>query len=305
MRIQLISRNNGYGLTTDARILRSILEPQGHEVEFTDWKTPRNVGTRFYHINFFLELVNPVFFGQAQRNYLFANPEWTMEAWMNAIRRMDAVLCKTHDCERIFQELGVRTIYTGFTSEDRLAEVTVDQAGDVLHLVGNSIAKGTGQVVETAKKLPDVRFTVIGKAAPKEVPPNVTVIRNAMDSDVRVHQNVHAVHLQPSTYEGFGHCLNEARSVRALIVTTAADPMMELATPEFAFGAQACNTNRQHLAVHKQPCVDGEGGLVDMVRSALEVVQNGRADILGDRARAAFINDDALFKTRLNNLITT
>ena len=41
MRIQAITRNNGFGLTKDIQVLREVFEPLGHTVDFTSWDRPR------------------------------------------------------------------------------------------------------------------------------------------------------------------------------------------------------------------------------------------------------------------------
>lgn len=50
--------------------------------------------------------------------------------------------------------------------------------------------------------------------------------------DVRRLQNSHGIHVCVSEREGFGHYINEARAVGALVVTTNHPPMNELITEE-------------------------------------------------------------------------
>ena len=48
------------------------------------------------------------------------------------------------------------------------------------------------------------------------------------DEDRRWLRNIHGVHICPSEMEGFGHYINEARSVKALVIGSNASPMNEL-----------------------------------------------------------------------------
>lgn len=302
----MISKDNGYGLTKDVKVLRSVLDQVGHDVHFTDWKKPRSVGRKFFHVNVFLELVNPAFFGQAERNYLIPNPDWFIDDWKRHLPAFDLILAKTRDCERIFAGLAqppqpaYPVKYIGFTSEDRYDQFRgAVTHTDVLHLVGDSIYKGTDKVIEAAKRLHEVKFTVIGKNAPKQVPPNVTVIRKATDELVAAYQNT-AIHCQPSTYEGFGHAINEARSFGALVITTAAAPMDELITEGFGFGAECCSATRERLAVHKHVCLDS---LVEMIQIAVECRDTGEAQLAMERARQAFLDGREEFRRNITELL--
>lgn len=303
MRVQLISKNNGYGLTRDVEVLRSVLEPMGHEVHFSDWRSPRNVRRHHYHVNLFLELVNSGFFPSAPRNYFVPNPEWFINGWEKHLPAFDLILAKTLDTERIFSGMGLPTRFIGFTSPDRFDEFSPwlpDECGEVLHLVGHSVAKGTASVLEAARQIPDVKFTVIGKNAPKDVPANVKVIRSATDTEIMGHQNAHPVHCQPSSYEGFGHSINEARSVGALIVTTAAEPMSELITGDFGFGASYCSVSDERLAQHKNVCVDS---LVEMIQAAVDCVGTEVARPITYRARAAYLKGREEFIGNITELM--
>ena len=86
MRIQLISKDNGWGLTKDVNIIRSVLVPMGHEVDFTPWDTPRKLPRHYYDANIFVELLNPAFFSQGRANYAFLNPDWSLPPWIKFLK---------------------------------------------------------------------------------------------------------------------------------------------------------------------------------------------------------------------------
>ena len=61
--------------------------------------------------------------------------------------------------------------------------------------------------------------------------PNVTILTEKLpQAELQRHMAGCGVHVCPSACEGFGHVINEARSLGAVIVTTAAPPMDELVT---------------------------------------------------------------------------
>ena len=64
---------------------------------------------------------------------------------------------------------------------------------------------------------------------------NVTVYNARLkDEDYRIIQNAYRFHICPSEYEGFGHYINEALSVGAIVLTIDAAPMNELCRPDYS-----------------------------------------------------------------------
>jgi len=295
VRIQLIGHDNGLGLSQDVKVLRSVLEPR-HEVHFTPWTTPRR-DVR-YDVNIFLELVNPVFFGQARVNYGLLNPEWTLPNFVPHLRRFDAILCKTHDAVECFKGPERRPFYTGFTSMDRKAEAK--RSKRFLHVAGGSQAKGTPQVIEAFRRHPELTLELVGdRYVPKVVPPNVIRHGQLTAGHLDKLMNECMIHLCPSSYEGFGHYINEARSVGALILTTNAVPMNELAPSQFAIGIPFDHVSTQNLAMHKHVNIEA---LEDMIVTA-NALDEGTITDLGDKAREAYLSERQPFIERLTELM--
>jgi glycosyltransferase involved in cell wall biosynthesis len=60
---------------------------------------------------------------------------------------------------------------------------------------------------------------------------NISVISRKVERDeLLALANSHGLHLCPSTTEGFGHYINEAKSTGAVVITTDAEPMNRLVT---------------------------------------------------------------------------
>ncbi|KAJ3260064.1 hypothetical protein HDU77_001527 [Chytriomyces hyalinus] len=106
------------------------------------------------------------------------------------------------------------------------------------HASGSSGRKGTEPVFECWLKRPELpplvmignnnikgfgnRLTEDGKK-----PHNIQLFGRLSSTELAKLQRSHAVHLCPSTQEGYGHYINEARSLSSLVLTTNHPPMSE------------------------------------------------------------------------------
>lgn len=290
MRIQAITRNNGYGLSKDITVLQEALV--GHVVEFTDWQRPRNKG--HWDWNFHLELVNPTQLRTATVNAFVPNPEWFDPKWMPHLKSFDIVLAKTRDCEGIFKELHHNVVYTGWTSPD--PGYTVDYSRPALvHVAGKSIMKGTQQLIE-AMRLVDVSLDLVVDRK-TNAPANIRqhILPN---NEVLAAMKRSPIHVQPSTYEGFGHVLNEARAMGAITITTDARPMCEVSEAEYTILCPVSHDRIKGLAMESVPDI---ASLADCIRIAVDALVHGPK--LGALARAAYERDRAAFHERINALV--
>lgn len=296
MKIQVVGKDNGLGLSQDVQVLREALEPR-HEIHFTDWQQPRRVEARHFDLNIFCELINPVFFGQARANYGLLNPEWTSREVGRHAARLDLILCKTRDAMEAFSKTAP-THYTGFTSIDKW-DAEVERRHAFLHVAGGSSAKGTNELVQAFGRT-GVPLTIIGTThVPKMLPENITHHQRVSPDALSYLMNQHAIHVCPSSYEGFGHYINEARSVGAMILTTNAAPMNELCTPEFSFGVGYDRMTPQGMAIHKHVNVD-------QLAEAVEVTAKMDPALvirLGAKARMAYLKGKEEFHQAMKDLL--
>lgn len=128
------------------------------------------------------------------------------------------------------------------------------QHGYAIHVKGKSGLKQTRVTLDCWAKHPEwPPLVVVGKASDEELTPPSRSASNIIyfppispagstDSSPQVMlidaarlrdmQGAASIHICPSVREGFGHYLNEARAVGALVVTVDHPPMNELVRPE-------------------------------------------------------------------------
>lgn len=300
LRVQIISKDNGVGLSRDVTILRDAIERArpGCEVVFTDWRDRgKRTKPREYDLNVFLELVNPQFFGDARKNVLVPNPEWYIREWTPHLRRFDEVWAKTRSAEVSFSPYNRSTVFVGWDSVDQW-DPAVPKKRQMLHVAGKSSAKGTEQVLEAYRALQtDVPLVVVGD---REVPKMIGLSHYRRVDDARLKQlmNESPLHLCPSSYEGFGHYINEARSVGAFVITTNAAPMNELVTHHFGMGAAVGSTSVQNLGLHSHVDTESLARCIGYASNAWSTVVN-----IGRRSRSFFLAGRTDFRTNLNNLL--
>jgi glycosyltransferase involved in cell wall biosynthesis len=314
-RCQLIARDNGAGLSRDLPLLAEALQRAGCSIQITglphrgrlaEWMTRISLARRppAFDVNIMLERVRPEFLRAAQRSVLIPNPEYFRPQDKAALPMMDAVWVKTRHAERLFQALGAKTHYIGFTSTDRL-DPGVPRKHAFFHGPGRSGNKGTLSLLALWGKHPEwPTLTVAWRRKRVEIetlPANVILIRDHLsDADYRRLQNEHRFHICPSQTEGFGHYLVEAMSCRAVVVTLDAEPMNELVAAERGVLVPAHTVGMQDLAT----CY---GFTETSMEAAVEHCLNMdamTAEQLGNAARAWYERNHAYFSNRLHEALS-
>lgn len=289
MKVQIISKDNGVGLSRDHHVLRAALELAGAEVVFVDWQRPRDAVNA--DINIFLELLTADIVKRAPRNIYVPNPEWYYGTlWGAILPRMTEVWAKTRDCQRIFSAMHRNVRYSGWTSIDQYRPEVSRYMG-LLHVAGASDCKSTPEVVKAMATIPELRLTLVTKRDRGAMPSNIDVVRDPDDETLAQLMTGHMVHLCPSSYEGFGHYINEGRSCGALVITTNAPPMNELIRSGIGAGVAVESTSRMRLATACHPSVVEIATLVKYITG----LDASRVERIGAKARAAYLSDRAAF----------
>ena len=117
--INIISRDNQYGLTKDIDILKKLITSPYRIVPFNQRNIPQA------DINLFVELFDPRFLDHAKLNYIIPNQEWFMDPWKKYIKDFDLILCKTKYAQAMFSPHNPKCEYISFTIPDRDWETDV------------------------------------------------------------------------------------------------------------------------------------------------------------------------------------
>lgn len=231
MRYNLISTDNGVGLSRDVELLRAFLTDRGHEAVFCDWEM---FAIPEADVNIFLELFAARHLNKAHHNIGVFNLEWFDSSWIEYLPRFRQLWAKSNEMWRWLLGRGLLAVHTGFLSHD-LYDPSVERHRTCLHVRGRSTAKGTEFVLEAwhrhGSNLP--LLTIVGEGLEESIPAGVTVIDRLAPTALRHAMNANRIHLCPSRQEGWGHYITEAISCGANVITTDASPMHEHVDPDY------------------------------------------------------------------------
>lgn len=292
MKINLISVDNGVGLTQDVAIVKQILK--GHSCRFFDVKTGN---VQAADVNIFFEIINDRFYRFAPVNLFFPNPEWFW--FQRALYGIDLVLCKTMDAVDIFNGLGCNTIYTSFTSRD-LRIKNSKKSDYYLHLAGKSTNKGTREVVEAWTD--DMPALILASSKHRwQVGRHVKAIYDRMsDEELQQLMNICSFHVCPSDYEGFGHYIWEAKSCGGIVITTDGEPMSDFVKDGIdGFTVAVRKRSKQQLAILKH--IDPQA-LRKVVKKAQELTPEQINDMT-KQSRISWERNDKFFREIFRKII--
>jgi hypothetical protein len=240
MRVLIVTRDNGKGLTRDTGIFAEVLLEAGCDVRtmgYDDRPPSRPVAD----VALFLELYHPIWSRAAGRNIIVPNQEWWNPPMNRFLSTVDMVLAKTKHAEQIFRGLGCAVEYTSMTSVDALS-TPAKREDYCLHVPGNSQYKGTGYVIDAWRERPDfplLKVVTRDLVIEGDIPANVEVIRERVDEARLCELQTGAMlNIHPSECEGWGHAIAESMSAGVPVVTTDGAPMNELVTPTRGYLAE-------------------------------------------------------------------
>lgn len=292
LKIALISRDNGVGLSLDVRLLTDLFTEAGHEVTFHDWqtKTMDRVDVAFH-----LELVSRTLAQCADRNIALLNLEWYPSEWVKYLPAFDQIWAKSAYAMRFCQSRGGKDVrFTGFTGLD-LYDPKVKRELRCMHLRGRSSMKGTELVVRAWEQNADLPpLTIVSKdpvSVPKSLGDRITVVDSPSDKERNRLMNEASIHVCPSIAEGWGHYITEAMSVGAAVVTTDASPMNEHIRPDWGYLVGVAKTRNHHQAILTYTTPDL---IAQAVRRAAALSPERRRQV-GMAARAQFLKRNADF----------
>ena len=293
LKIALLSRDNGVGLSLDAALLTEMFTSAGHEVAFHDWESPTMPHA---DVALHLELVSRPLAQCADRNIALLNLEWYPAEWLRYLAAFDQIWAKSSYALRFCRSRGGKNVQlTGFLGLD-LNDPLIKRKKRCIHLRGRSGMKGTEQVIDAWRLHPDLPpLTIISKEAlviPENCRSKITVVESPSDEERNRLVNEAEIHVCPSIAEGWGHYITEAMSVGATIITTDASPMNEHIRPEWGFLVGVTQTRNHHQAVLTYTAPDL---IAEAVRRAAALTPETRAKV-GRNVRDHFLRRNEDFR---------
>src|ERR1700722_9126890 len=331
LKLRLIGKSNGVGLSRDLELLAAALRACGCEVtqqlcERDDRRRRRSLRSRLamrigrwrlgrsqraaspppFDANIMLEHIWPQFVQQARCNVLVPNPEWFDRRDVAMLDIADRVWAKTAFAEQLFAERGCRVLRIGFDSEDRFL-AALQRQPQFLHLAGRSPLKGTQRLLAVWRRHPHwPRLTLVqgtreGAAAAAPSAANIVHAPGFVgDSELRALQNAHRFHLCLSEAEGWGHYIAEAMSVAAVTFTCDAPPMNELIGAERGVLVGARLGEQHNLA---RIARFDEAALEAALERSL-ALGTAQLDAIGAGARRWFLANKQGFVARVQGAVT-
>lgn len=293
LKIALLSRDNGVGLSLDAELLTDLFTSAGHEVAFHDWES---AAMPHVDVAFHLELVSRNLAQCADKNIAVLNLEWYPSEWMKYLPAFDQIWAKSAYALRYCRNRGGKNVQlTGFLGKD-LHDPDVKRELKCMHLRGRSGMKGTEQVIDAWRRAPDLPPLTIISQEPIRLPDGladrIEVVISPSDEERDRLMNQASIHVCPSIAEGWGHYITEAMSVGATVITTDASPMNEHIRPEWGYLIGVTRTRNHHQAILTYTSPDL---IVKAVRRAADLTPERRQQV-GEMARAQFLKRNAEFK---------
>ena len=302
LNVRIIFKDEGYGLTKDAKILHDVLKMDGLSVECVDTCSPSSTWD-ISDVNLFLESINATWSSLARVNLLIPNPEWLRPETQALLGKMDRVLCKSIHATRIFEALDCPNDYIGFTCVARAFQRIQKDYRKCLHIAGKSPHKGTEALIDCWSNHPEWPVLLVLTQSDAKVPDgirNIRIIRRYLDDNAIWRlQSHYGIHLCPSESEGYGHTIAEGMAAGAVVLTVDAPPMNELIQEGIGFlvpvvSCQPLLSGVRHR-VESRALADTVSAMIQMSESDLTLI--------AERARQRWRYYDRQFKRRLKAVV--
>ncbi|KAI8806693.1 hypothetical protein BJ742DRAFT_815897 [Cladochytrium replicatum] len=236
----------------------------------------------------------------------------------------DGFIAKTRHAQHVITEylakfnISVPVRYMSHSSPDGLigVEHIKRDFNKFFHGFGHSGLKGTRELAACWAKHPEwPTLTFVGNFVdellqyfPDNVAPANVILHDRLGLDeMRIAQREHAVHICPSVREGYGHYINDARAMGALILTTDFGPMNEfvdhdtgILIPHTGYNDEVDIKLFAHVDIHTQVHMTPEF-ICDTVERAIKMPLEER-ERRGNMARAAYEDDRRIMIRNLHGL---
>ena len=252
MSVNIITHKS-QGLINDTKILENKLKEKYKVDKFICEE--RDIYTikqnKTYDKQFFIEHIYPNLLNNSICNIFVPNLEFINKNDFSLMKckHIKYIIAKTKCAyESLYKLFGDKVLKWNWTSIDRNISRIHPDFTQYLHIKGKSRFKNSQIILYLWMKHPEwpmlhiVHHGEINKNGFLEInqpilmKENITLYQYELDNDtLESLMNRCGNHICPSETEGFGHYINEARSVGAVIITTNAAPMNEFITDKYGF----------------------------------------------------------------------
>ena len=245
---------------------------------------------------------------------------------------LELLMCKTHACvdylkvarteaiEKGFLKSSIPIWYTGFTTiVETNEDISTLDFDKFLHPAGKSPYKGTTQLLMAwynNPKWPKLAFHFYDNKLVSYISEHLFNDKGFkhMPANIAKHEEkihfeefdrilkTHGVHVVPSDVEGFGHAINEARAVGALVVTTNYPAMNEF----FQIPDSGILVEPSRIVDMDIPSFENKMRVAIVSKETVEVAINHVLNmsieerrIMGQRARKGFEKDQSKFEYKM------
>jgi hypothetical protein len=274
MRVNIISNfQENSGLSQDANLLRGVLTAFIPDVRIT--RVPHMLPEcPEAELNIFLEVISPVLIPFARKNVWIPNPEWTYKTWIPYLKMIDEVWAKTTETQKIFESLGAKTVFTGWSSLDKAWDPSQPKNyNKAIVPVGRNIFRYPKPILQAYErirvnmpdlyeKLPELHIVYNSKSMEIFVPDtlsNKVVVHAEMmpESEYNSLLKECGLCICISVAEGFGHAVNEAMSAGCNVLVSDIQPFKQNLVDD----SLSCSYYANRKDTHEHP--DCLGILVD------------------------------------------
>lgn len=308
--------NHSHGLMVDARILqKAIGADQARIISLPSQAYTQSLGGNLDGIELesfgesaiFIEHVfEHAILTQYKRKILVPNPEWyTSKVKLISGTHVSEIWHKTSFGMSIFEKLHPDKKHglIGFTSFD--LDATVSDYSQFGHFSGKSKTRHTQELMDIWLQEPElptlnVQFYDKGPEIPEWIRLRNLNIRMGFmaPKELRNIFTQTGIHLCTSQMEGFGHYINEARSIGALIIALDAPPMNELIDAQSGI---LVKTDKYLSHNHGVKFIASKDAIHAAIKTALGLSETEKFT-LGQNAKARYFSEREKFLHAIRSL---
>lgn len=236
------------------------------------------------------------------------HPEIIVDRTLTLLQRIDHIWHKTQLSSQAFKNFAPQAahFFTGFTSND--PTITVQSYRRFAHFRGKASNRHSKQILDVWRSnphYPELRYHFYQELNASWEEPfefkewltcrNISIMAGKIDKDFYNQQvGECGIHLCLSGVEGFGHYINEARAIGAVVVVIDAPPMNEFI--DISSGILIPPSDRRKMGlVYRHIVTEAE---IKLAIDKIVALPQEHLEALGRSARRRYVSERQLFLER-------